>query len=115
MKEGEIQRRIPVFNGWRYVQMLKIKRGERKTFEEVQGDIEAFIHRQHRERVENRLVARLKKNAYFRIFLPDLPNLPGTPGKKSGEEPKGEEPSGKVRDVSPQPVVPKNGAGKPKR
>jgi len=110
MKEGEIQRRIPVFNGWRYVEMLKIKREERKSFEEVQGEIEAFIHRQHRERVENRLVARLKKNAYFRIFLPDLPD---TPGQKSAEKPNGEKPSGQVRDVSPQPAVPKNGAGQP--
>ncbi len=104
MKPGEIQRRIGVGSGWRYIEMVEVKPGKQKSFEEAQSEIELLIISRYREQERRRVVERLKKDAHLRYFLPPLPS-PEESKTPSPEEKK--EPSGKVQDVSPPPGAPK--------
>jgi parvulin-like peptidyl-prolyl isomerase len=103
MRPGEIRRRIRVPSGWRYVEMVEVKPGKKKTFEEAQPKIYEAILREYRMQDKERLVERLKKEAHLQVFLPPLPPSAGgpRPAAATGE-------SGKLRDVSPDAAKPKN-------
>src|SRR5262245_49615663 len=103
MRPGEIRRRIRVPSGWRYLEMVEVKAGKKKSFEEAQPKIHEAILREYRMQDKERLVQRLKKEAHLQVFLPPLPPSAGgtRPASATGE-------AGKIRDVSPDGAKPKN-------
>src|SRR5262245_37834414 len=106
MKPGEVQGPIRTVNGYRYLQMVEIKAGTRKSFDEAQAHITASIRLEHNIREKTRLVNRLKKEAHLQDFLPPLAPQPVRPvaaPAPTGPEP----PPGKLKDASPEPAAPK--------
>ena len=101
MKPGEVKGPIRTVNGFRYVQMVEVKAGTRKSFDEAQAQIQAAIRLEHNLREKNRLVKRLRKEAHLQDFLPPAPAPPVRPA--AAPAPAGPEaPGGKLQDVSPK-------------
>ncbi len=99
MRPGEIRRRIRVPSGWRYLEMVEVKAGKKKSFEEAQQKIHESILREYRMQDKDRVVQRLRKEAHLQDYLPPLPPVATAP-RPAPPPPEG--PPGKVRDVSPQ-------------
>ena len=116
MKEGEVRPRVRIVSGWRYIQMVKVKEGAKRSFEDVQGEIVKSIRSQYYQKEKERLVERLKKEAYIQDFLPPAAAREKKERKDKEEEkkelppPEGEAPPGKIQDVSPDPVKPRKDA-----
>jgi peptidyl-prolyl cis-trans isomerase SurA len=108
MKAGEVQRRIRTVDGWRYVEMVEVKPGKRKSFEEAQAQIEKAIRSECHFREKALLTERLKKEAHLEDSLGPLPPPLARP---AAFQKKPEEPASKVRDASPDAGRPKKDAG----
>jgi len=97
MKGGETQGPIRTANGFRYLHMVEVKAGNRKSFEEAEALIQKAIRQEYNEREKNRLVTRLKREAHLQDFLPPQSPEPARPTNSAG---KPQEPS-KLQDASP--------------
>ena len=96
MEPGEVKRRIRAHNGWRYLKMISVKPGKRKSFEDAQADIARAIQNGYRRQEKERVVERLRKEAFIQDFLPKAPFVPPpTPVSTDAGA------AGKVKDVSP--------------
>ncbi len=90
MKSGETQGPIRTVNGFRYVNMVEVKAGNRKSFEDAEAQIQKAIRQEYNVREKARLVNRLKKEAQLQDFLPPAPPEPVRP----------ENPPVKLKDAS---------------
>ena len=95
---------------------MRVKEGAKRSFEDVQGEIVKSIRSQYYQKEKERLVERLKKEAYIQDFLPPAAAREKKERKDKEEEkkelppPEGEAPPGKIQDVSPDPVNPRKDA-----
>jgi peptidyl-prolyl cis-trans isomerase SurA len=106
MKPGEVRPRVRITNGWRYLKMVSVKPGKKKSFEEAQPQIVKALRARYREKEKERVLAQLRKEAQIRDFVPrDFEAR--KPRPKEADEKAEEAPPGKVRDVSPEAVKPK--------